>query len=268
MKRTRAGTVAIVVFALAAAWWPAPAAADPAIVSYENGVLTWTNDDPSLEYRVESSPALDLAFTGRYEHLQFIRPTGSTVSTPLPQFFRVAGTSALPSRVYRASDLPFIVDAGTNARVTVDWADTPQGPWRTNWTPPLELPATGAAVHVEAPHYLRVHFVNCPSNFAGCADWSNQVDPASNRVVSFPVSGFNYAPKCLLVRAGQTVTFSGAFGGHPLVADCQDHAALTNLNSGSSATYSFPYPGYYGYHCGFHGSPGGSGMSGNIRVIP
>ena len=243
-----------------------PAFGDPGVVGFESGSITWTNDNTNLEYRIESTPALGPDFTGRYEHLQFIRATGTTMTTPVPAFFRVAGTSALPARVYRASDLPFVVGAGTNARITLEWAVAPDGPWQTNWVAPQELAATGATMAVATPNYLRVNFINCPSNFSSCGAWTDATDPGAARTITAVFSGgFVYSPKCLKIRTGQAVTYSMPFSSHPLVADCQDHASITNTGSGSSATFSFPYPGYYGFHCAIHG-PGG--MSGNIWVVP
>lgn len=119
---------------------------------------------------------------------------------------------------------------------------------------------------VSTPNYLRVNFINCPSNFASCGTWTDATDPGASRAITAVFSGgFVYSPKCLKIKAGQAVTYSMAFSTHPLVADCQDHASLTNTSSGSSAAFSFPYPGYYGFHCAVHG-PGG--MSGSIWVIP
>lgn len=244
----------------------ADAVSDPGIIAFEGSALTWTNDNTNLEYRIESAPSPGHTFTDRHDHLDFVRATGTITTTTVPLFFRVAGTNALPARVYRASDLPFAIAAGTNARVTIEWATSPDGPWQTQWTAPQEAAVTGTTTHIATPNFLRVNFVNCPSNFAACAAWTDATDPGASRTITAVFSGgFQYAPRCLKIRAGQSVTFSMSLASHPLVADCQDHASITNTASGSSAVFSFPYPGYYGFHCAIHG-PGG--MSGNLWVIP
>jgi plastocyanin len=94
--------------------------------------------------------------------------------------------------------------------------------------------------------------------------------------VDFPgtITGeYHYVPNCTHISPGQTVTFNGAFGSHPLnpgVAPSvtgSDPSSTPNpiilTNTGTTATFTFPTAGTYGMYCGFHQ---GFGMYGAIRV--
>jgi plastocyanin len=82
--------------------------------------------------------------------------------------------------------------------------------------------------------------------------------------------GFNYDPKCLKVSAGAMVTFSGDFATHPLAPSAMrgDPAnnPIVNMSDGTTASFTFPKPGFYAYLCNFHGSDDGAFMSGVIWV--
>lgn len=82
--------------------------------------------------------------------------------------------------------------------------------------------------------------------------------------------GFDYAPKCLKVPAGTSVTFSGEFATHPLTPSATrgDPAnnPIVNMSNGTTASFTFPTPGFYAYLCNFHGSDDGTSMSGVIWV--
>jgi plastocyanin len=79
---------------------------------------------------------------------------------------------------------------------------------------------------------------------------------------------FAYAPKCLKVTAGTSVTFSGSFTSHPLAKSSEGDAnnPITDQSSGSSASVTFSTRGFYPYHCAFHGADGGIGMAGVVWV--
>jgi plastocyanin len=104
--------------------------------------------------------------------------------------------------------------------------------------------------------------------FAPCTDQTSFV---STPTIAFGGSvGFDYAPRCLAVPAGTAVTFSGDFATHPLIPSAMRGNTTQNpiaaTNSGTSATFTFPNPGFYAYLCMFHGSDDGSSMSGVIWV--
>lgn len=97
----------------------------------------------------------------------------------------------------------------------------------------------------------------CPG-YAGCNTFTD------GTTITFPNVNDTYSPKCLRVRVGQQVTFSGDLADHPLQQSCGP--AANAISGGATAT--FTVPGVYGYWCTDHGSSGGSGMAGAIEVVP
>jgi plastocyanin len=85
-----------------------------------------------------------------------------------------------------------------------------------------------------------------------------------------PKCRFNYSPKCLKVVAGATVTFNGDFAMHPLEASAARGTLGSNpiptgpLNTGTTASFTFPTAGFWGYRCAFHGADDGQFMDGVI----
>ena len=84
--------------------------------------------------------------------------------------------------------------------------------------------------------------------------------------------GFNYAPKCLKVSAGATVTFNGDFSMHPLNGSEMRGTLIGNpipttpINTGTSMPFTFPTSGFYAYYCAFHGADNQDFMNGVIWV--
>ena len=81
--------------------------------------------------------------------------------------------------------------------------------------------------------------------------------------------GSVYAPRCVTVRVGETVTWEGDLGGHPLSPSTRGTAAspIARVASGTSAVVTFPRAGFYPYFCEFHGTDAGLGMAGVVQVI-
>jgi plastocyanin len=105
--------------------------------------------------------------------------------------------------------------------------------------------------------------------FAPCADEASYV--GSTTTIAFGGAvGFDYAPKCLKVPAGTTVTFSGDFATHPLIPSAMRGMTSGNpivaTSTGAGATFTFANRGFYAYLCMVHGSDDGSSMSGVIWV--
>jgi plastocyanin len=72
-----------------------------------------------------------------------------------------------------------------------------------------------------------------------------------------------YAPKCLRVQVGQTVSI-GATSGHPFEKVCAEDDVMDSQDlQTSDVEFTLTTPGYYNYKCQFHGS-----MVGNIQVLP
>jgi plastocyanin len=62
------------------------------------------------------------------------------------------------------------------------------------------------------------------------------------------------------------VTFSGAFGSHPLFETCGPALDIAHRTSGSSATFAFNDAGVYGFWCELHHAS--QNMVGALNVIP
>jgi plastocyanin len=80
-------------------------------------------------------------------------------------------------------------------------------------------------------------------------------------------SGMTFTPSDLTITVGDTIRWENQGGFHNVVAD---NGSFTNGAPSSSAwTYAkaFTIVGEYQYYCAIHGSPGGVGMSGIIRIV-
>jgi len=83
--------------------------------------------------------------------------------------------------------------------------------------------------------------------------------------------GFNYAPKCLKVSKGTTVTFNGDFAAHPLQPSASRGTTgsanpITLTNTGTTKSFTFPNSGFFAYLCMFHGAEDQEFMNGVIWV--
>jgi plastocyanin len=89
-----------------------------------------------------------------------------------------------------------------------------------------------------------------------------------NPTVSFGGLDDVYSPKCIRLRLGQSVTFSGEFVTHPLDQACGLPSGLLRQSTGASARFTLDSePGVIGFFCTTHGSAAGSGMAGAIEVV-
>ncbi len=118
----------------------------------------------------------------------------------------------------------------------------------------------------------------CKLSYAGCVAQTMVDVGATDTTVKFGVNGLTYEPKCLRIKAGQTVTFEGSFPGHNLKpATCNPPGGANGaddtipvVKTGTTATVKFTKPGVYAYYCDFHGDPAGSDslMDGLVEVVP
>jgi plastocyanin len=114
----------------------------------------------------------------------------------------------------------------------------------------------------------------CPPVFAGCTSFVDATDPQADRTVTF--QNYDYIPKCLAIRSGQTVAFKGNFYFHPLRTGCGPASVLDCRNTGVEdagdngvLAFTLTLPGLYGYYCLDHGSADGTvRMSAAINVLP
>lgn len=112
-------------------------------------------------------------------------------------------------------------------------------------------------------------------DFNGCTNtaYVDRSGGSAMRTIEFGKTGLTYTPKCMIVAAGQTVTFDGAFTMHPLAPGDLGNATsgspnnpIKEVGSGTSTTVTFSTPGTYPYHCTFHSQAGGGGMTGVVHV--
>lgn len=115
--------------------------------------------------------------------------------------------------------------------------------------------------------------------YHGCvaAMFVDRSDAASDRTVAFGTVGamasLTFRPKCITIAAGQSVTFMGAFGTHPLspgtgpatTGEGSPANPIPATNSGASLTVRFPAVGTYPYFCTQHVLVG---MAGVVNVRP
>lgn len=103
--------------------------------------------------------------------------------------------------------------------------------------------------------------------FAGCTTFDDRTAANADRKVTF--KDFEYTPKCLRIKAGQTVTFDGDFVHHPLVTSCGPSVTLMDKRTGTGpAPFVLGTAGFYGYYCLDHGNAAGAVMAGAIDVVP
>ncbi len=109
----------------------------------------------------------------------------------------------------------------------------------------------------------------------GCTSFTDATAQSTSRTINFGGNlGNVYDQKCLLVAAGQQVTWTGSFSVHPLrpgLAPSQSggpdagspNSPIQSTTSGNSATFTFVAAGTYPYYCSVHE---GQGMFGAVQV--
>jgi plastocyanin len=109
-----------------------------------------------------------------------------------------------------------------------------------------------------------------PGMVNGC-DSSMAIDKTKDATTMITFAGIEYTPRCVRVRAGSMLVFSGNFATHPLVGGTVNGSTATPdsaspvpaTSSGSELTFSLSAPGTVPYYCTAHA---GSGMMGAIFV--
>jgi plastocyanin len=82
---------------------------------------------------------------------------------------------------------------------------------------------------------------------------------AADHPIAF--GGTAYNPSSVTAAVGDTATFSGNFGTHPLI---WDGGQFTDTRTGPSRTFTFSTPGTYAFHCEVHVA---LGMKGTVTVV-
>lgn len=99
--------------------------------------------------------------------------------------------------------------------------------------------------------------------------------PAADNTIVFGGTTFAYAPNCLKVTAGATVTFQGmggdTFTNHPLAPSAKRGLLTGNpitmiQDPVATKTFTFPTPGFYAYFCMLH-DPGDTGSPGFMSGV-
>jgi plastocyanin len=115
------------------------------------------------------------------------------------------------------------------------------------------------------------------ANVNGCTPATAEDHSAAtaDRKIEVGTAGLTFTPKCMAIKAGQSVSFQGTLAGHPLApgnANSETAGSPNNpimkTSSGTSVSFTFPTAGAYPYYCVFHSFGAGDGMSGVVYVIP
>ena len=96
---------------------------------------------------------------------------------------------------------------------------------------------------------------------------NDHTPPSDPRKITFPSGPVpdQFSPQCMTIRAGQSVTWTGAFESHPFAAFGGATASpIPSTSTGTTLTVAFPNAGEYGFHCEFHPEA----MAGAILVLP
>jgi plastocyanin len=89
-------------------------------------------------------------------------------------------------------------------------------------------------------------------------------------VQTVTISDFDFSPQEIVVDEGTRVTWNYPIGSgvqtHSVTSDVDGRFDSQDINPGGSFNNIFVQPGTYRYYCKYHGSKGGQGMSGIVRV--
>lgn len=93
----------------------------------------------------------------------------------------------------------------------------------------------------------------------GCVTYTDRTAAGASRTITWDFSVAQTAEHCMIIKAGQTVTFNGNLTTHPIGTNGGD----ANSPITSTANITFPNAGTFGYKCTAHAS-----MVGVVYVIP
>jgi plastocyanin len=104
---------------------------------------------------------------------------------------------------------------------------------------------------------------DAPVTLNGCTTFADHTAANDARTLDWDVTIASSPDRCMKIKAGQSVTWSGNFSTHPLAQAGGDTPSPIGNGTGTSKTIQFPNPGDYGYVCTVH-----STMRGVIQVVP
>jgi len=107
----------------------------------------------------------------------------------------------------------------------------------------------------------------------GCTRAISQ-DLTGNPSPTVTFADFQYVPRCMIIHAGQTITFNGDFDRHPLVGGSfatvtpmpDPSSPIGSTGSGTSKSAMFPSAGTFPFYCAAHGFE--YAMTGAVFVDP
>lgn len=97
------------------------------------------------------------------------------------------------------------------------------------------------------------------------------MDYSDGSAVSFGAAGARtYSPRCLRVRLGTAVAFTGDFAVYALEPSAAGTASnpIPRTAAGTSLRVTFPAVGFYPYYGRDFGTAAGAGMAGVVMVVP
>lgn len=99
----------------------------------------------------------------------------------------------------------------------------------------------------------------------GCTAY--QDDTAGSAIIAGPsgAAPAQYAPACVQVKVGQSVTWTGDLSSHPLEASGGDSPnPIQTTKTGTTISFTFSQAGTFGFHCQAHPAT----MQGAVEVTP
>jgi plastocyanin len=101
----------------------------------------------------------------------------------------------------------------------------------------------------------------------GCTTFTDMT--ADGGVITGPSGALpsQYAPNCVHIKVGQSVTWNSDFTSHPLVPTAGVGSSgnpITATSTGTTVTFAFPAAGTFAYNCGIHSTT----MLGAVEVTP
>lgn len=91
------------------------------------------------------------------------------------------------------------------------------------------------------------------------------VAPASAATTAVDAVNFTFSPESVEIASGGTVSWTNK-DQEPHTATADDGSFSVLFNPGETKSFTFAKDGTFAYYCKFHGSPGGGGMSGTVKV--
>src|SRR5215510_5147454 len=90
--------------------------------------------------------------------------------------------------------------------------------------------------------------------------------PRAAETITVNIPAFNFEPKEVTVKVGDTVKWTNSSTAEHTVTADDGSFNSDDLEAGKDFSFTFTKAGTFAYFCKYHGSKGGSGMSGTVTV--